>query len=576
MGYTYVLDNNVQYPGVSRSGHYGVKTYFAKNGTLPPGLVSSQVPKHTWEAHIQRLINGETTEINGGAGVTPRDDHQAHLIRSITESHQTGNPGFVLSYPTGFGKTYVAIGAINQIKPKRVLVIAPLAYTDGWRAAIARAATGTTEWVVINPDRLASTFRLPSDLPPLYTYSVEDRSSVALDEGIPITDFDIVITDEAQVFAHVESQRTRLWQTLIGWDDNGGYPSSFTLNLSATNWSKPAETVSAAHILAAARQIRVPSMLETVVAYDQWLQHNFQLTYDLTGGRWHWQQNLNELNRLTEALYSAGMGASARREELGMGDQVRTLHTFQLTAAERALYPQSWRSFLVEMGKTITSEEEPADPRAQHQRHVQKAAIIKAPYVADLVVDCLESGYQVIVPAWLSTTITELLTQISKKAQDRIGPAPAGGRWVISLTGTDTGKIRDTKIRGFQAGFFPVIVTSVSTGISLHANQEHGGFDGQPATPTPRVTVFGDIRWGGKQSLQAEGRGARDGENADAIYCVALDTAEVRAMANVFRDLTDTRALGVGKGLALTDADIASFSAMADELEALMEEKPHD
>lgn len=576
MEYIYVLDGATQYPGIKRDERYGVKTYRARKGNLPPGLRSAQVAAHTWEAHIQRILNHETPAPNTGAGVTPRNEHQESLIRQLVESRRNGKPGFVMSYPTGFGKTFTTIGAINELKPKNVLVISPLAYVDGWRHTIEKAATGTTEWVVINPDRLTSTFRLPSDCAPLYAYPMEDRPMMALEQGTPITDFDIVITDEAQTFAHIESKRTRLWQALIGWDNAGGHPASFTINLSATNWSTPQETVSAAHILAASIRVPVPGTMEIELAYEDWLREHFNLTGDTVDGRWRWHKNINDLDRLTEALYSAGMGSSASRETLGMGNQARSLHRIILNESERALYPQSWRAFLIEQGHDVTGIEEPSDPRSRHMRQIQKAALIKAPHVADLAVDYLERGYQVIIPAWLTATINELNRQITSKARARLGEVPGGGRWAVSLTGEDTGKIRSTKIKGFQAGFFPVIITSVSTGISLHANQKDGGFEGFPATSTPRITIFGDVRWGGKQSLQAEGRGARDGEEADAIYCIAADTAEVKAMATVFHNLADTRALAVGHGQALTDADILSFSAMAEELETMMGDTSHE
>lgn len=570
MGYTYVLDGATQYPGTSRDDRYGVKTYHSKSGNLPPGLRHAVAEPHTWEAHIQRLLNHDPAEPNTGTGVTPRNDRQSTLIDSIVAAHTERKPGFVMSYPTGFGKTYVTIAAVNTIKPTRVLVIAPLAYLDGWRNAITAAATGTTEWVVLNPDRLPHTFRMPDGMPPLHTY-LDARADAALDDGIPITDFDVVITDEAQALAHIDSQRTRLWQRLVGWDDNGGNPRAFTINLSATNWSTPAETVSAAHILAATKNLPVPSLLETEVAYDQWLHDNFGLTYTHENQKWRWDQNTQDLEKLTRALYSQGMGAAANRNSLGMPDQQRTLHPIYLTASELLLYPQSWRSFLEARALDGSRAEEPTDPRSQYQRNIQKAALIKAPYVAELVVDYLDRGYQVIVPAWLGTTISELSRHITRHANLRLGDSPSG-RWVISLTGEDTGKVRDTKIRGFQGGYFPVIITSVTTGISLHAKQERGTFDGRPATAAPRVTIFGDVRWGGKQSIQAEGRGARDGEEAEAIYCVAMGTAEVQAMANVFRNLADTKALAVEAGHALSDADIVSFSEMAEELEATIEE----
>lgn len=574
--YTHVLDHtSMQYPGTRRHPDYGLRVYRTKSDTPPRGLHPYLARPHTWEAHVQRLINNETAPTRAGAGVTPRNDKQATMIDGIAAAYHDSKPGYVVSYPTGFGKTYTAVAAVNKIAPARALVITPLAYVDGWRSVIEKHATGSTEWVVINPDRLTILFRTNPGYPALHTYHHDDRTTVALETGMPVTQFDIVITDEAQILANSDSNRTRLWQALVGWDNAGNAPAAFTLNLSATNWSHPMETVSAAHILAASKNLPVPSTLELRTDYEQWLRDNFGLSYTSgVQGRWRWDKNTADLDRLAEALYEKGMGAAAGRDDLGMAPQARSVHHITLSASERDRYPQSWKAFLLEQGLPGSDTAvESADVRSRYMRQIQKAAIIKAPYVADLVVDYLERGYQVIVPAWLTHTINQLSRLIQQKATDRLGKAPEPGRWAIDLTGKDTGETRDIKIRGFQSGYFPCIITSVATSISLHANEKGGGLDGERATSAPRVTIFGDVRWGGKQSIQAEGRGARDGEEADAIYCVALDTAEVKAMSRVFRALSNTKALGLGKGMALSNKDIEAFSALADELELELNEE---
>lgn len=563
--YTFVLSEKRSYPGIRRHPTFGVWVLDTKNGQLPRGLEGAEAQPHTWEWLIQRDLNGEPSHAIGGR--TPRlQAHQAPRVDEIVAAYADSRPGYVLAYPTGAGKTYIAIAAINRIAPKRVLVITRLSHTRTWRSTLARHGTGTTEWVVINPDRLSRLFSIPNATVPLHELG-SDRDAAAVQAGSPLTHFDVVITDEAQILAHADTLRSQLWRRLIGWSDDTNGPTSFTLNMSATNWTEPGETSSAAHLLAYMAGVPCPSASEVDIDYSAWLRDRLRLTgYSQTSGRWFWQENTRDVAILTDSLYNGTVGAAATRAELGLPDQVRRLCLVDFTPDERRRYEQAWAEFRQAEGLPAHHVPEPSSGREAHLRFMQKAALIKAPYVASLVVDALVDGYQVVVPAWLEDTVETLFSAISEEARKRIGE-PRLGTWAVRLTGRTEPDKRHKTIELFQSGVAPVIITSVLDAISLHAGQVGGGIKGQDANDKPRITIFGDVIYGGKQPFQAEGRAGRDGQEADAIYVCAAGTTEVLTMARTFRKLTNTRALTSTGDTLYSDADIRSFAAMADELD---------
>lgn len=566
--YTYVVTGAARYPGATRDERYGVTTYATKTGKLPKGLEGRTPAPHTWERFIQRLLNDEAPEPSTGTPIVLRP-HQAPITTAITTAYRDHRPGYVLSYPTGSGKTYMAVAAVNEAQPTRVLVIAPLSFTAEWRRVISAHATGPTEWIVTNPDRLIHLFVTVDDTTELHAVPADDRVPTALAHGAPLTDFDVVITDEAQILAHTDTDRYQLWQRIVGWSETGAAPRAFTINLSATAWSRPQETAAAAHILAAATGTPVPTAENIDLDYPGWLRTAVGLSLiPNRSGRWRWESNAHDVTRLTHLLYNTGMGATATRQDLGLPHQSRRVHFTHLSLGELAEYEDAWEQFcadreLIAYGITGSG----ADEDAPYIRAIQKAAAIKAPYVAQLVVDHLAAEHQVVVPAWLSTTVKILQDEINRAATERLTTSPPLGYWAGALTGQTPPEHRASKIQLFQGGYLPVLVTSVTESISLHAGQVGGTFATETnpegvATAAPRVTVFGDVIHGGKRAFQAEGRAAREQETAEAIYCCAPGTREAEAWAGVFQSLSDTRALGTYGDRVLDDTDIQSFGAL--------------
>ena len=573
--YTYVVADGTKTPGSQWYRPYGVRVYDSSNGAIPPALAGRTPKEHTWGKHLQRRLNDEAYAPPTTA-VVPMSlrDYQTPRVEEIVAAHADGAPGYLLSYPTGSGKTYISVAALNRMRPRRVLVIAPVSHLAGWRSVISRHADGPTEWVVINPDRLHTLFMLDEDDPlDLMDVPEDERVAYAINRGRVITEFDVVVTDESQILAHADTGRASLWRRLIGWRDDGRPPRAFTLNLSATAWSHPQETASAAPLLASAKGIETPTERILLLEYPGWLRQKVGVDLRQQDGKWDWRDHTAGVRELTGLLFNHGLGATASREDLGLPNQERGIWYIDLPEADRQLYDAEWTEFARQSGYSPTDVAEPSTGREAYLRAVQKAAIIKAPYVAELVTDYLQDGYQVVLAAWFQQTLRALYDEVNSAAARRQLRVPPARQWALTLAGTSgdgtqtSPEKRDAAIRMFQSGLVTVLVTSVSEAISLHAGQQRGGINHQDATDAPRVTIFGDVLHGGKKAFQAEGRAARDGRHAEAIYCIASGTKEVKAFAGSFRSLANTRALTSDGGQLLTDADIRSFTEMATELE---------
>lgn len=547
--------------GAERDPQYGVTTYRTRDDATVPARLRPYLPgPHTWERHVQRLINGTSyTGAPARATIEYRGDYQQNAVTEIVSAAG----GYTLALPTGAGKTIAAIAAMNQMRPANVLVISLLTHLETWREEISTYSDPSIEWVVINPDQLGALLYDPDRS--LHTLDVETRDRLASTTGVPITSWDVVICDEAHILANPYSLRSRLWRRHVRWGEHG--PESFTLNLSATPWTRPEETSSAAHILARALDVPVPDAFTVDHDYFGWLKRcGFELARDARG-RWRWEENPADTSRIAHLLFSGGRGMSATADDLGIDPQPRSLHPITFTPAEHERYEQPWTTFWAHQpaNRKASALIDPPKGLTAQLRRVQKASLIKAPHVADLVAQKVREGNQVIVPAWYSETAHHLGQHIAH-ALTGVTDADGNPARVYVMTGDDPEATRVQKRRRFQSGLAKVIVTSIVESINLHAGQRAGGVDGEDATDAPRVTIYGDVLTGGKRAFQAEGRGSRDGQIAEAIYPYAADTSEQAWMASMFYGLANTKALSFD-GARPTQHDIASFMRMAQALD---------
>ena len=578
--YTYVLDQNGievnKHLGVSRDRRYGLPVYTGVHAHLPVHLNRYRALPHTWGAHVERELNGLPVTAVASTAPTLRT-YQHEPVEGIVAAYAEELPGFVLAYPTGSGKTTMAIAAINRVaaslpvpttatpvlpdRPLRVVVLTTHSHQGTWRKEITEHGTGVVEWIVLNHH--------DSRIDRLFDHA-----------GSPLAQFDVVVTDEAQHFAHEDTKRSRAWRRLVRWTDASG-PKAFVLNLSATIATTPSETVTSAPMLAVAAGVPMPDIDRPESDYDTWLRSTLGLGDYRGPGRWSHLDGEEEIHRLTGLLYSGRVGTTCSRTELGLLEQPRRYEFIELDAGERALYDAcDWDAVCAHysLPKKPPYDMDDDDPRKIYLEQMMSASRIKVKYVAELAVREVLAGRKVIIPVWYAETATGLVDKINEIDRDRgvlasVDPG-ALGHLATSLTGAKV-KLADREgtIRAFQGGDPRVIVTSIVEAVSLHANQYAGGprrRDGtyRDADGLERVTLFGDVLCGGKKAFQAEGRGTRENEVAEAVYLIAKDTREVPSMARMFGKLADTRSMSTKSSEQAHDYDLHSFTRMADALEA--------
>ena len=253
------------YPGVTMDPRYGVPIYRCLPDVLPAALEHTRPPRHSWEAWTERAINAAPHHPHAPAVPHPTlRPYQGDQVAAIAAADR----GYTLAYPTGAGKTVMGVLGVALRRPRLVLVVTTLTHVPAWRAAIDQFATGDTEWVVTNPARLGRLLTGPEDAP-LPANPTHVRDWHAADRGVPHADFDVIVTDESHMLADPSSVRSRLWRRLARWGDTG--PAVFTLNMSATPWSTPAETWPAAHLIAAAAHAAPPTDTHVTHDYDGYL-----------------------------------------------------------------------------------------------------------------------------------------------------------------------------------------------------------------------------------------------------------------------------------------------------------------
>ncbi|MEO3976843.1 helicase [Streptomyces sp. CAU 1734] len=542
-----------------RDPEWGVWVYRGRR--LPGALAQHGARPHSWERLVEGELNGEPGAVvtRGREAVPPLRPYQVPRVAEMRAAHAAGAPGFMLTYPTGSGKTATGISALTSLPGMgAVLVVTKLSVVPAWRAAIDVFARGGQRWVVVNPEGLVRLLAHPRvDLSRL---PAEQAARLAADGGRSRVAWDGVIVDESQVLADAESIRSRLLRRIT---HPAGGRRPWWLRMSATGFSSPVETAYLADLIAHVAGVDEPSDLARG-PYKEWLRElGFALNTN-AAGRWYHQFNPGDVSMVRELLYSSGVGATATPQELGLPAQARELLPVELTPKELEHYRLSWNEF-----RRVRGMDADQDPDAVHEpgagdgrqaaalRQVQRASLLKAPYVARIVADLVAEGHQVAVPAWYLESVRALAAAIARE----LGARGLCDR-VAEITGEEPG-LREPRRKAFQLGACQVVVVNAVEGINLHAGEKDVGGPGVHATSTPRVTVFADVLTGGKKLLQGEGRTQRDGLRARAVYVVVLDTAETEWLAQAFRAAAGTQAL------AQAPKDAADLTSLADELGAL-------
>ncbi|MEW2498167.1 DEAD/DEAH box helicase family protein [Streptomyces nodosus] len=540
---TFVLLNDAPNGyGVRRNSRFGVKTFHGRR--LPGPLASFKAPRHSWERLVEDILSGRPLLTPPGERHrAPLYEHQRPRVEQIHVARAKKAPGFLLVSPTGSGKTAMLVGAVRDLPSVRnVLVITKHQAVPQMRLAVDYFGAVGQRWVVTNAEHLWKLFEHPwHDLASLSPDAAADIAASS-DETRSRVPWDVIAVDESQILANPHSVRSRLVQRLRH-PKHG--PRPYCLRLSATPFSVLEETWYCADLIAHAAGVDEPTCL-TGAGYLDWLDG---LGLGLDGSR--------GVEKVKELLFRCGVGSTATPADLGLPEQERKLHPLTLSQQDRQSYQSSWEEFQRIYDLRHGGDEPVEDAEfAAALRRVQKASVVKAPYVARMAADLVSQGHQVIVPAWYLDTVGVLARYIARELRMRGLPDR-----VLEITGENLG-LRELKRRSFQTGRAQVVVLNIVDAMNLHAGEANADGKGTRATLTPRVTVFADILTGGKRFLQAEGRGQRDGQIALAYYAYAAGTTEEAWLARALLAAAGTQELVDHPG------DAAALVALAEHLAA--------
>ena len=98
----------------------------------------------------------------------------------------------------------------------------------------------------------------------------------------------------------------------------------------------------------------------------------------------------------------------------------------------------------------------------------------------------------------------------------------------MTITGKDSAEDKEDKRLAFQQGKVPVVITSITTGISLHSNEKSVG-----GNSIPRRLIVGDIHFSPIEHTQLEGRINRNGESGIVVIPMLADTVDEKVVSTL-------------------------------------------
>ncbi|HVJ94082.1 MAG TPA: DEAD/DEAH box helicase [Labilithrix sp.] len=500
-GKTFVLDVPFAMRGVATAA--GAKwapdksVFVWRGDTLPSSLAAFVPASYSWEASVQRNLDGCAVRASKPQGNITLRPHQAEAVRAILDAHASRRPGFLLADDVGLGKTITTWEAIRTMPwVESVLIVCPLAVVAHWRRTIEAMGDAGKDIVLLNYDRLGKLFEI----------SAEARKKIRSKKGLAragsAPEFDVIVWDESHRCKNPTSARSKLAAKLVA-------KAGFCLWLSATAVQIPLELSYLAPLLASVTGSRAADLKD----FEAWCQIQGLGLSRGTFGRWEWRGDASDCAKMRELLFDAPKGAPPagirRRPEdiAGWPEINRVLSPIELAGEARSLYLQAWTTFRREM-ELAPRGRDPKSALAATLRLRQKSSLIRVPGTVELVRDLLANGHQVAV----SVAFTETLMAIRDALlADSIACAEIHGGLPASA--------REKERLRFQRGEAPVVLFTVEEGISLHQG-EH--------VDIPRSEVIHDLRWSAIQMAQIEGRCHRDGRFAQVYWAYADGTIEDR------------------------------------------------
>lgn len=500
-------------------------------------LADFSAPPYSWAAYCLSRATGRTmsTPSQSSQEYTLRDD-QVEDVSSVVNAYENGLPEFLIANGTGTGKTVTAWASAKALGVNSVLVVCPVAVIPSWRQHIRDMGDDGMDVVVINYESLRNTIAPPPEA--VKARKAATQNGHIARKGTPYAVFDLVIFDESHKLRNPTSQQSHICSTYAD-------AAKFTIRLTATPGTDPAQLYYLHRGLESATGDRVG---DSLADYTRWCARRGITLIDAPFGNGvAFGGDQSQIETMEKIVYDATIPWATRRR---MDDRVvRAPLPIKPTKDEAEAYKLLVADARQEILNGRSSRRtDRSKGLAAITRLRQKAGILKAPHVTEYTKYCLDDlGEQVVVATvyhGTADTLSELMT--------------AQGIDHAVLTGRDDAATKEELRLAFQRGDTPVLITSLTTGISLHASEAASG-----ATDNPRRLVVADLSYSPTEHIQVEGRINRDGKHGviaipylDGTVDQAVTTTLLRGLSghSILQDTGETEeiallaaALGIGK-----------------------------
>lgn len=455
------------------------------------------VKDYTWASLCARKATNNS--------ITPHydgDNEETYILRKDQEEDKNtvismfnkNAPEFLIANGTGTGKTVTTWKTIQELKPESVLIVCPAAVQAVWRQHIKDMGDKGIEIVVINYESLKKLIQPPEQAINAKKTSTQNKN-IAL-YGKPYMNFDMIVFDEAHKLKNPTSQQSRIAHTL-------SKNARFVLRLTATPGKDPSQL----HHLWKGLSWKTGDNIKVTDEknfnqYINWCKkHNIGGIIPAPFGNGiTWDGVDKDLKNMEKIIYhNDGKLLGIRRVPEDWDTVIRQPITVELTAEEKQYYDKvvedTKKSILegVSHGRKDLTKGIAAMVSLR-----QKTGILKSNTIVDYTKYCINDlGEQVVISTIFHNTTDTISKLLDRNNIDH-----------VIITGKNNAEEKEEYRKKFQQGKVKVIITSITTGISLHANE-----DSTHASSNQRRMIIADTHWSPIEHTQLEGRINRNGEN---------------------------------------------------------------
>lgn len=446
-----------------------------------------------------------------------RDDQREDVQHAI-KAYKNGAPEFLIANGTGTGKTVTTWSIIKELNPKSVLIVCPAAVIPVWRQHIADMGDQGIEIVIINYESLKKIIEPPASAVNAKKASTQNKN-IAL-HGKPYINFEMIIFDEAHKLKNPISQQSRIAAKLA---DN----AQFVVRLTATPGKDPSQL----HHLWRGLSWKTGDKFEVTDdksfnTYIKWCKkHDIGgIVPAPFGNGIMWDGKDKDLKNMEKIMYhDDGKLLGIRRIPDNWAATVRQPIIVDLDPVELS----SYEKIVADTKKAILDglsggKKDMTKGLAAMVSLRQKTGILKAKTVVDYAKYCIKDlDEQVVITSIFHNTTETISELLDREKIDH-----------VIVTGKNTADEKEESRRAFQRGDVKVIITSITTGISLHSNEA-----ATHASSNQRRMIIADTHWSPIEHTQLEGRINRNGENGIITIPYIPDTIDDKVTSRLLSGL---------------------------------------